>query len=67
MRPGDAARLGGNVRVGSFAFDADQLVKWCNEHGTAAVWAAMQKGLAANANSLGGLMRTILEERARGP
>lgn len=48
--------------------DANQLVSWCNEHGTNTVWTAMQKALAANANNLGGYMRTVLEsQQTRGP
>lgn len=48
--------------------DAKQLVSWYNKHGTNTVWAAMQKALAANANNLGGYMRTVLEsQQTRGP
>lgn len=48
--------------------DARQLVSWCNKHGTSAVWLAMQKAIANNANNLGGYMRTVLEsQQTRGP
>lgn len=48
--------------------DAKQLVSWYNKYGTNTVWAAMQKALAANANNLGGYMRTVLEsQHTRGP